>query len=112
MDFGRRMGCHQMPERSLFIRGYQLPVCARCTGVILGELIAIILLLCGVGLPIYVSAALLIPMGVDWGLQFCGILPSDNIRRLASGLLGGAGLTYIYWAAICLVIGGLARLFA
>jgi uncharacterized membrane protein len=28
--------CHQMPERSFFIDGRQLPVCARCTGLYLG----------------------------------------------------------------------------
>lgn len=29
MCFGRKLGCHQMPERSFFIEDYQLPVCAR-----------------------------------------------------------------------------------
>ena len=27
--------CHQIPERSFFIEGTQLPVCARCTGLYL-----------------------------------------------------------------------------
>ena len=27
--------CHQLPDRSFFIGGQQLPVCARCTGVYL-----------------------------------------------------------------------------
>ena len=27
--------CHQLPERSFFIEGRQLPVCARCTGLYL-----------------------------------------------------------------------------
>ena len=27
--------CHQMPERSFFVDGHQLPVCARCTGLYL-----------------------------------------------------------------------------
>ena len=26
--------CHQMPERSFFLDGHQLPVCARCTGLV------------------------------------------------------------------------------
>ena len=27
--------CHQLPDRSFFINGQQLPVCARCTGLYL-----------------------------------------------------------------------------
>ena len=27
--------CHQRPERSFFVDGHQLPVCARCTGLYL-----------------------------------------------------------------------------
>ena len=31
--------CHQRPERSFFIDGHQLPVCARCTGLYLSGLV-------------------------------------------------------------------------
>ena len=34
MEYGHKIGCHQMPERSFFYKEYQFPVCARCTGVI------------------------------------------------------------------------------
>jgi uncharacterized membrane protein len=27
--------CHQLPDRSFFVNGWQLPVCARCTGLYL-----------------------------------------------------------------------------
>ena len=34
--------CHQRPDRSFFIDGHQLPVCARCTGLYLSGLIGLI----------------------------------------------------------------------
>ncbi|MEI3349189.1 MAG: DUF2085 domain-containing protein [Dysosmobacter sp.] len=36
---GHTLGCHQRPDRSFFFHGKQFPVCARCTGVFLGECI-------------------------------------------------------------------------
>ncbi len=33
--------CHQRPERSFFIDGQQLPVCARCTGLYLSGVIGL-----------------------------------------------------------------------
>ena len=35
-------GCHQRPERSFFVKGYQMPVCARCEGELIGILAALI----------------------------------------------------------------------
>ena len=37
--------CHQIPERSFFIFGVQMPLCCRCTGLYLGGLVFIVLLL-------------------------------------------------------------------
>jgi uncharacterized membrane protein len=34
--------CHQKPERSFFLDGHQLPVCARCTGLYLSAAAAFI----------------------------------------------------------------------
>ncbi|HEX7283845.1 MAG TPA: DUF2085 domain-containing protein [Vicinamibacterales bacterium] len=34
--------CHQIPERSFFVDGWQLPVCARCTGLYLGALAGLV----------------------------------------------------------------------
>ena len=104
MDMGARMGCHQKAERSFFYKGYQFPVCARCTGVILGELVAIILLLCSIRIDFFVATVFLAPMGIDWGLQYFKIIESDNIRRLITGTLGGFGLTYIYYYIVVFVI--------
>lgn len=110
MAFGERLGCHQMPERSFFWKGYQFPVCARCTGVIIGEFIAIGMLVWGVRLELWAAAALLAPMGLDWGLQWLELLPSTNLRRLLSGLLGGLGLTYGYYHVLSALVRGIGML--
>lgn len=97
MDFGQRIGCHQMPERSFFYKNYQFPVCARCTGVIIGEIIAILLIIFSVKINALMSFILLMIMGFDWSIQFINVLESNNIRRLITGISGGIGLTYIYY---------------
>ena len=35
-------GCHCRPDRSFFFRGRQFPVCARCTGMLLGFCVPIV----------------------------------------------------------------------
>jgi len=69
MDFGKRIGCHQKPERSFFIKGYQFPVCARCTGVIIGYLLAIPIVILVALNPIIPLIGCII-MLLDWLLQF------------------------------------------
>ena len=94
MDFGNRMGCHQMESRSFFFRGYQFPV---CTGVILGEIIALFLIIVNLKINLIQSIVLLLIMGLDWFLQYVKIAESNNIRRLFTGILGGIGLTFVYY---------------
>ena len=94
MSWGESTGCHQMPERSFFLRGYQFPVCARCTGVIIGYLLAV---------PIYdisgfhkkTSLSGCLFMLADWGIQKIRLKESTNARRFLTGLIGGFGLMSI-----------------
>ena len=107
MLLGHLMGCHQMPERSFFWRQYQFPVCARCTGIIIGYMIGIIMW------PFYkikvpIAIALCGLMYLDWKLQDLAILPSNNLRRLITGTLCGMG--YIHLVAT--VITGILHYFA
>jgi uncharacterized membrane protein len=91
MKFGERTGCHQLPERSFFIKGYQMPVCARCTGVILGYIIAIPIFII-LDFKLMLSIASCFVMLLDWSLQQAKIKPSTNKRRLITGILGGFGI--------------------
>ncbi len=52
-------------------------------------------------LPWWLSASLLLPLVVDWGLQQWFSKPSTNIRRFVTGLLAGAG-------EVALVIAGVS----
>ncbi|MBQ7186619.1 MAG: DUF2085 domain-containing protein [Ruminococcus sp.] len=98
MMLGRHTGCHQMAERSFFIKGYQFPVCSRCTGVLIGELIALIRPL--KKNPLKRGAVFLIIMFCDWFIQYVKIKESNNRRRLITGIFGGYASWSIY---ICIV---------
>jgi uncharacterized membrane protein len=92
--------CHQLPERSLFIGGYQLPVCARDTGTMLGF---------GLVLTYYLArnrwkrarlpdVAVLVAAGIGFALfafdglsSYIGLRDTSNEIRLISGL--GFGLS-------------------
>lgn len=100
MEYGHRIGCHQIPERSFFYKKYQFPVCARCTGVIIGEVVCILAILLNIKLRFAIYIALLLVMGADWFIQYIHLLESNNIRRIITGILGGYGLIGIYYYII------------
>lgn len=83
--------CHQRPERSFFFGCYQVPVCARCCGVAMGQLgAAVHMVLVGVSSPGVAFAGVGV-MGIDWALQAVGLLESSNERRVVTGICGGLG---------------------
>lgn len=94
-SIGNHSGCHQLPERSFFYKGKQFPVCARCTGVSLGQLAAVIAAFFW-HIPSVLALALLSVMGLDWGIQEFGIKESTNHRRFITGICGGFGLFTLY----------------
>ena len=95
MEIGDTLGCHQMPERSFFIKGFQFPVCARCTGVIISAIIETILFV-KKKLPIGICIAMSSVMLLDWGIQYLKIKESTNARRLITGLIGGFGYSTLH----------------
>jgi uncharacterized membrane protein len=100
MELGAAAGCHQRPDRSFFLGDYQFPVCARCTGVFLGQTAALIMLLMRKRMPVGAALAMLAVMGADWGVQRIGLRESTNFRRLVTGVLGGAGIIFLYASAV------------
>ena len=98
--------CHQLPERSFFwTNGVQLPVCARCTGLYLGGLLAVVgwighkVRLRGREWPLDPHAALRLvviaslPTLISVALSAAGVWDHSNVVRAAlalpAGLAGG-----------------------
>ena len=103
--FGRFLrlffGCHARPDRSFYFRGKQFPICARCTG----ELIGII-----AGIPIaiiwgypyfYVAVLMMVPLILDGTIQKLTSYESTNIRRLLTGILFGIALIFLIIHSHC-----------
>ena len=109
MRFGHNAGCHQRPDRSFFFRGYQFPICARCTGVLISYLASIpIYISCGGCYMISAFAAAI--MFLDWVLQYIGILESTNLRRLITGIMGGYGIMTAQILLLKDIIGLIAKM--
>jgi len=91
MWYGKLLGCHQLAERSFFFAGYQFPICARCTGVLIAYVIAFILYFIA---PIKWHWCIMgcSAMFFDWFIQSINIKQSTNIRRVITGFLGGYSL--------------------
>ena len=101
--------CHQRPDRSFFIRGHQLPVCSRCTGIIIGAGSYMIYLYFTPTVYDYnmliLCILLQLPYIIDGTTQYWGLRESNNILRLITGLLGGVGV--VMFARITRIICGI-----
>ena len=82
--------CHQLPERSFHLGGFQIAVCARCLGIYggasLGALGAVVTRLAAVPRrvrQIMVLGAL--PTAITVVLESAGLWPTTNIVRAAAG---------------------------
>lgn len=88
--------CHQIPERSFYIKGKQFPVCARCTGILLGGIIGGgVFLLGNYSTNNIVFFIMILPLIFDGTIQAFTPYISNNVRRLITGILFGVGSLYI-----------------
>ncbi len=96
-------GCHCRADRSFFVKGRQFPICARCTGELVGMVTSA--LVCIFWLPPWwIVGILAVPMLVDGFVQLLTEYESTNLRRVITGLLFGYALVAAFaklsaWAA-------------
>jgi uncharacterized membrane protein len=104
--------CHQLPERSLFFSGFQMPVCARDTGTYLGFLIVFAFWL-GLrryrnvsrpdALVLISSVAAMLPFLLDGIASYLGLYTTNNTVRLFTGLLMGAAMGLVLLSVFPLI---------
>ncbi|MCD6595036.1 DUF2085 domain-containing protein [bacterium] len=98
-----RPTCHQMPQRSFFLWGHKMAVCARCTGTYIS------LLFCGIIFTLFLTFGkvksistivffiFLLPIAIDGGTQFVHLRESTNILRFVTGFFGGLGTIWFVY---------------
>lgn len=108
MKIGKKsFGCHQLPERSFFYHGMQFPICARCTGLLIGFAVIGPLVTIFTFGNMYLSLFLLLPMVLDGFLQLKTCYLSNNIKRVFTGI--GAG--YALFSILAHIIKNIVGLF-
>ena len=79
--------CHRQEDRCIKLFGHTSFLCARCTGMIIGFIPALILLVLNKTLPWTLSFVLIFPLIFDGLSQLIGIRKSTNLIRLITGIL-------------------------
>ncbi|HXH70638.1 MAG TPA: DUF2085 domain-containing protein [Pyrinomonadaceae bacterium] len=88
--------CHQIPVRSFFIGNQPFAVCSRCFGIYFGLFLGFVLypflrpIQESEPLPRIWLLSAMIPMAIDWSLDFFEIWENTHLSRFLTGLILGA----------------------
>lgn len=109
MEFcGKYARCHQMPERSFFLGSYQFPLCARCTGIQIGRVLAVLLfpfVLLPLRTALILLPLLMLPLPIDGLTQRFTKYRSNNLKRVITGILWGfSTFTFIFTGIVYLAV--------
>jgi uncharacterized membrane protein len=105
--------CHQIPERSFHLAGFQIPVCARCLGIYAGAAAGASIHVLGVlatdsmrwriltpqaARRLFVLSAL--PTLLTVGLEWAGVWSGTNVVRAIAGVVVGIGGALVVMSAV------------
>lgn len=98
--------CHQIPERSFFAFGHQLPVCARDTAIYFTMLVGAVIYpifskIESKKIPKLIFFVLAIaPLGIDGVSQLLGIWESTNLVRVVTGGIAGFAIPFYFFPIV------------
>ena len=98
--------CHQLPERSFWLSGFPLAVCARCLGLYGGFAVGMLVLIASslttasATTLLKVLAASWLPLMVDGFGRWFGLFENTPFTRFITGSIAGAGVAYFVAAVI------------
>jgi len=99
--FVYRFLCHQMPERSFFILGYQMAFCQRCMAiygsVLLGGVLFPLVRRWLRPLPWKLYLVLNVPLAIDGFIQLLGLRESTAFWRVLTGSLFGLSSVWLIY---------------
>ncbi len=108
MKLGALTGCHQKYERSFHFFGCQFFVCARCTGIAVGQFLALLSVAyyknASLSLLFIWAAVSVSALAVDGLGQLWGYWVSTNLRRFVTGLFSG-------FCFVAFIVGFIIRIF-
>lgn len=88
-------GCHCREDRSFHYQGKKFPICARCTGELIGMLLCTAVSFFWLP-PVSAAVLLLVPLIADGFVQLKTAYESTNLRRVVTGFLFGYGLVSLF----------------
>lgn len=87
--------CHCRADRSFFYKGRQFPICARCTGQLLGLFLGVPIAIILKNLSWIYIIMLSLPLVIDGFIQLFTSYESNNIKRVITGILFGIAFIFI-----------------
>jgi len=88
--------CHNIQERSFFLKGRQFHICARCTGILVGFFIFPILLPFNNSIMLWFVILSITSISIDGFTQLFQLRESNNTLRFITGVLFGIAFPNIF----------------
>lgn len=96
--------CHRRKDRTIHVFGKPMPLCARCSAILLGYGAVPVFLFCQIEKPLILFLLLSIPMLLDGFTQKWGWRESNNTLRFVTGLGFGVGqallVSWLVWGLV------------